>query len=248
MARLSPAAVSSAEIPPMLYLHVQLHVTSRATTRDFSCDCTFSKACLAAHLEQALETGPATKHMVRAPNKPWVWQPAEMVLRESKITTSILVTTPATHGNLAHNCLPRYSGVSTCHCECSVTCRLVACAKERQSTSARKLAIAYLGFLLAIHETSCCALSHKPSTADSSWCRYMDGMQYGSASNHCKDTNGWRTSSAPGSCSAPFNKPFGLLLNIAVGGLLPGRAPSANTAFPQTMLVGSPHGSASPLH
>ena len=69
--------------------------------------------------------------------------------------------------------------------------------------------------------------------------RHMDGMQYASASSHCRQPGGWQTSSAPGSCSAPFDKPFGLVLNVAVGGLLPGKAPAADTVFPQTMLVRS---------
>ena len=67
--------------------------------------------------------------------------------------------------------------------------------------------------------------------------RYMDGRRYASAGSHCKQAGGWQTSSAPSSCSAPFDRPFGLLLNVAVGGLLPGRAPGADTIFPQTMLV-----------
>lgn len=70
-------------------------------------------------------------------------------------------------------------------------------------------------------------------------CRYMDGMQYASASNHCRGAGGWQTSGSPGSCSAPFDRPFNLLLNVAVGGLLPGRGPSAGTTFPQVMLVRS---------
>ena len=68
-------------------------------------------------------------------------------------------------------------------------------------------------------------------------CRYMDGRRYASAGSHCREAGGWQTSSAPGSCSAPFDRPFGLLLNVAVGGLLPGKAPGADTVFPQTMLV-----------
>ena len=68
-------------------------------------------------------------------------------------------------------------------------------------------------------------------------CRYMDGRRYASAGSHCKQGGGWQTSSAPGSCSGPFDRPFGLLLNVAVGGLLPGKAPRADTVFPQTMLV-----------
>ena len=65
----------------------------------------------------------------------------------------------------------------------------------------------------------------------------MDGMQYASVSNHCKEAGGWQTSGAPGSCFAPFDKPFSLLLNVAVGGLLPGKAPGVDTVFPQSILV-----------
>ena len=82
-----------------------------------------------------------------------------------------------------------------------------------------------------------CDCLHRPVRA--LCCRYMDGMRYASASSHCREPGGWRTSGAPGSCSAPFDKPFGLLLNVAVGGLLPGKAPGADTVFPQTMLVRS---------
>jgi len=52
----------------------------------FSCDYTFSEPRLAVHLEQAPETGPGTEHMVRAPNISWVWQPAEVLLGETKNT------------------------------------------------------------------------------------------------------------------------------------------------------------------
>ena len=74
-------------------------------------------------------------------------------------------------------------------------------------------------------------------------CRYLDGMQYAAASNHCREAIGWYTSGAPGSCTAPFDRPFNILLNVAVGGLLPGKSPSTATTFPQTMLVRSsgPH-------
>ena len=68
-------------------------------------------------------------------------------------------------------------------------------------------------------------------------CRSVDGVQYGAVSTHCKSSGGWRTSGAPGSCTAPFDQPFGILLNVAAGGSLPGRSPSASTAFPQIMLV-----------
>ena len=80
-----------------------------------------------------------------------------------------------------------------------------------------------------------CSCTREPRLA--SGCRYMDGRRYATASSHCKAVGGWRTSSAPQSCSAPFDQPFGLLLNVAVGGLLPGKASGADTVFPQTMLV-----------
>lgn len=71
--------------------------------------------------------------------------------------------------------------------------------------------------------------------------RYVDGRQYASAQNsRVNPAGGWFTSAAPPTaCGPPFDQPFRILLNVAVGGLLPGRAPSKDTVFPQTMLVRS---------
>lgn len=69
--------------------------------------------------------------------------------------------------------------------------------------------------------------------------RYVDSREYASAQNSCiAPGRGWYTSEGPPSaCGPPFDQPFRLLLNVAVGGLLPNRAPSKATVFPQTMLV-----------
>ena len=69
--------------------------------------------------------------------------------------------------------------------------------------------------------------------------RYVNGRQYASAENSCVNpAGGWFTSAVPPTaCGPPFDQPFRILLNVAVGGLLPGRAPSKDTVFPQTMLV-----------
>lgn len=56
---------------------------------------------------------------------------------------------------------------------------------------------------------------------------YVDGVNYATQ-------NTWWTSG--GSFPAPFDQAFHLLLNVAVGGNLPG-APDANTVFPQKMEV-----------
>ncbi len=54
---------------------------------------------------------------------------------------------------------------------------------------------------------------------------YVDGVCYARQAQ-------WRSEAAP--YPAPFDQPFHLVLNVAVGGRLPGD-PSAATAFPQTM-------------
>jgi autotransporter-associated beta strand protein len=56
---------------------------------------------------------------------------------------------------------------------------------------------------------------------------YVDDIQYAAR------TNWWSTG---GAFPAPFDKPFSLLLNVAVGGNYVG-APNASTPFPGTMLV-----------
>ncbi len=67
--------------------------------------------------------------------------------------------------------------------------------------------------------------------------RYVDGLKYAEAQNRCDAVGGWFSSAAPGVCGPPFDRPFALLLNIAVGGLLPGKGPSQTTLFPQVMRV-----------
>lgn len=70
------------------------------------------------------------------------------------------------------------------------------------------------------------------------FCRFVDGREYGAAQNSCRTPGGWYSSAgSPGACGPPFNQPFRLLLNVAVGGLLPNKAPSKDTVFPQTILV-----------
>ncbi len=56
---------------------------------------------------------------------------------------------------------------------------------------------------------------------------YVDGKLY-------QTQNQWTTKAA--AFPAPFNQPFHLILNIAVGGNLPG-APNASTKFPQQMRI-----------
>lgn len=58
---------------------------------------------------------------------------------------------------------------------------------------------------------------------------YVDGQMY-------FKTSEWYTSQPNAPYPAPFNKPFFLLLNVAVGGNWPGR-PDDTSVFPQTMLV-----------
>jgi len=56
---------------------------------------------------------------------------------------------------------------------------------------------------------------------------YVDGILYSTQSS-------WSTTAAP--YPAPFDEPFYILLNVAVGGNFPG-APNSGTAFPVTMEV-----------
>ncbi|MBN1262581.1 MAG: glycoside hydrolase family 16 protein [Anaerolineae bacterium] len=58
---------------------------------------------------------------------------------------------------------------------------------------------------------------------------YVDG-------NHTQTQTRWFTSGAEGDYPAPFDRPFHLLLNIAVGGAWPGY-PDKTTEFPQAMTV-----------
>ncbi|HBX71285.1 MAG TPA: glycosyl hydrolase family 16 [Chloroflexi bacterium] len=58
---------------------------------------------------------------------------------------------------------------------------------------------------------------------------YVDGQMYYKA-------NQWFTSQANSPYPAPFDKPFYILLNVAVGGVWAG-APDDTSVFPQTMLV-----------
>lgn len=58
---------------------------------------------------------------------------------------------------------------------------------------------------------------------------YVDGQMYYKA-------NEWFTSQANSPYPAPFNKPFYILLNVAVGGVWAG-SPDETSVFPQTMIV-----------
>lgn len=58
---------------------------------------------------------------------------------------------------------------------------------------------------------------------------YVDGNQYLQA-------NEWYTSQSNQPYPAPFDRPFFLILNVAVGGTWPGN-PDETSVFPQTMLV-----------
>ncbi len=59
----------------------------------------------------------------------------------------------------------------------------------------------------------------------------VDGTEY-----HRETSDGWSSSGAPDNPRAPFDQPFHLLLNVAVGGRWPG-PPDETTAFPQAMVV-----------
>lgn len=60
---------------------------------------------------------------------------------------------------------------------------------------------------------------------------YLDGELYFEL-----DETDWFSSNAPGDPNAPFDVPFHLLLNVAVGGQFPGD-PNGGSTFPQTMEV-----------
>jgi len=60
---------------------------------------------------------------------------------------------------------------------------------------------------------------------------YVDGVVY-----HSESSDDWYSSAAPGNNRAPFDTPFHLLLNVAVGGNFPG-SPGGGSSFPQEMLV-----------
>lgn len=60
---------------------------------------------------------------------------------------------------------------------------------------------------------------------------YVDGVVY-----HSESSADWYSTAAPGNDRAPFDTPFHLLLNCAVGGNFPGW-PDASSTFPQEMLV-----------
>ena len=60
---------------------------------------------------------------------------------------------------------------------------------------------------------------------------YMDNVMY-----HSVNSSQWYSVAAPGNSRAPFDTPFHLLLNVAVGGDWPGY-PDGSTVFPQTLEV-----------
>lgn len=60
---------------------------------------------------------------------------------------------------------------------------------------------------------------------------YVDGTCY-----HAESSADWRSARAPDNDRAPFDRPFHLLINVAVGGNWPG-PPDHATRFPQEMLV-----------
>ena len=69
----------------------------------------------------------------------------------------------------------------------------------------------------------------------------VDGKPYLRSVCSCKKgQNGWYTSNGAknATCSgcAPFDRPFHIILNVAVGGVWPGN-PNVFTTFPQTMIV-----------
>ena len=71
--------------------------------------------------------------------------------------------------------------------------------------------------------------------------RYVDGLEFAKVQNHCVAAGGWFTSAAADACGPPFDRPYHLLLNLAVGGQLPAKAPSQSTPFSQVMLVRTPN-------
>jgi beta-glucanase (GH16 family) len=60
---------------------------------------------------------------------------------------------------------------------------------------------------------------------------FVDGEEYNRLAS-----DDWYTTGAPASPRAPFDQPFHLILNLAVGGHWPG-GPDESTVFPQTMAV-----------
>jgi len=60
---------------------------------------------------------------------------------------------------------------------------------------------------------------------------YLDGVLF-----HTVTSDDWYSSVAPGNNRAPFDVPFHILLNIAVGGNFPGN-PSGSASYPQTLEV-----------
>lgn len=60
---------------------------------------------------------------------------------------------------------------------------------------------------------------------------YVDGLLY-----HTETSSTWYSTAAPNNARAPFDTPFHLLLNVAVGGNWPGY-PDDSTVFPQELIV-----------
>lgn len=60
---------------------------------------------------------------------------------------------------------------------------------------------------------------------------YLDGVLFGTI-----NSSQWFSSSAPGNPRAPFDMPFHLLVNVAVGGNFPGD-PNGSAQYPQTLEV-----------
>jgi len=60
---------------------------------------------------------------------------------------------------------------------------------------------------------------------------FLDGQVYSTITS-----NQWYSENAPGDPNAPFDQPFHMLLNVAVGGNWPGN-PTGSSSFPQTMVV-----------
>ncbi|MCA9304790.1 MAG: family 16 glycosylhydrolase [Phycisphaerales bacterium] len=71
------------------------------------------------------------------------------------------------------------------------------------------------------------ALEWEPDTLR--W--YIDGNLF-----HTVTSNNWYSSVAPGNNRAPFDVPFHILLNVAVGGNFPGN-PNGSASYPQTLEV-----------
>ncbi|GFR42492.1 hypothetical protein Agub_g3287, partial [Astrephomene gubernaculifera] len=75
--------------------------------------------------------------------------------------------------------------------------------------------------------------------ADQMWW-YVDDMLYFTTVSRSLSKDGWwtasQTSTAPGA-NAPFDSPFYIIFNLAIGGTGPGGGPDATTTFPARMLV-----------